>query len=106
MYHVGCNGLPGNHLPHNPWSAFGRKLKRQPSPDLAQYRPWCDPYVGKVKHFLTNVPPWALGNLEERQVQAVKLLDADWFEYVGRNTNALPAPVFSKRNPSDAMANL
>ena len=84
MYHVGCNGLPGNHLPHNPWSALVEKS----SDSLVltwhnTVRGVTYPYVGKVKHFLTNVPPWALGNLEERQVQAVKLLDADWFEYIG-----------------------
>jgi len=58
------------------------------------------PYVGKVKSFLTNVPPWALGNHEERQSQAVKLVYAEWFDYV-RNTNALGASScqFSKRAP-------
>lgn len=64
------------------------------------------PYVGKVKQFLTNVPSWALGNFEERQAQAIKLLNADWFDYVGRNTNALQSPVFSKRTPSDPNGNL
>ena len=64
------------------------------------------PYVGKVKHFLTNVPPRALDDVEERQAQAIKLLNADWFDYVGRSTNALQVSVFSKRTPSDPSGNL
>jgi len=64
------------------------------------------PYVGKLKSFLTNVPPWALGNYEERQSQAVKLVYAEWFDYVGRNTNALQLPIFKKSTPSDPNGNL
>ena len=64
------------------------------------------PYVGGVKAFLSFVPPWAVGTYEERQAQAVKLVDAEWFEYMGRNSNVMEAPVYSKQAVSEREGNL
>jgi len=51
----------GGHLLANECLVLTWHTVHEPSGQRVKY-----PYVGKVKSFLTNVPPWALGNYEER----------------------------------------
>ena len=53
------------------------------------------PYVGQAQRFLTHIPPWATGNAQEQEAEAILLVDARWFEVIGHNDNVYRAPVAS-----------
>ncbi len=56
-----------------------------------------DPYIGKAQRFLRHIPPWAIGTWEERQAEAMLLVDAKWFQLVGRNDNVYTCPVVTRK---------
>lgn len=56
-----------------------------------------DPYIGKAQRFLRHIPPWAIGTWEERQAEAMLLVDAKWLQLVGLNDNVYAAPVVTRK---------
>ena len=64
------------------------------------------PYVGRAQRFLKHIPPWATGNAEEREAEAVLLVDAHWFKVIGHNDNVYKAPVVTRAWYSEVEGNL